>query len=222
MKRVLGHLRQIAVETRCAVSVAYHTRKMNGGEVTADDGRGASSITGLCRDVRVLNCMSREEAEAVGIPADHRRRYISYVSDKANAALPPEKKNWFQMLSVDMENAKGEDASESIGVAVPFSYEDAKPKVSGRDLLRCQQALQDAYDAGNPGRQSYKAGDWAGHIIAKELGLDADVGSPERPIVTKLLKDWLRNGALIVDDDWTDKDHKRRPVIVVGQWAVVE
>jgi RecA-family ATPase len=60
----------IARMCSCAVELAHHIRKPASGstaEITVDDARGAGSLKDAGRSVRVLNTMSKEEAETVGI-----------------------------------------------------------------------------------------------------------------------------------------------------------
>ena len=54
----------------CAVEVAHHIRKPASGstaEITVDDARGAGALRDAGRSLRVLNVMSKEEAETVAI-----------------------------------------------------------------------------------------------------------------------------------------------------------
>jgi AAA domain len=66
----------IARACKVAVEIAHHIRKPSSGstsEITVDDARGAGSLKDAGRSMRVLNAMSKEEAEAVCIKPDVRR-----------------------------------------------------------------------------------------------------------------------------------------------------
>jgi hypothetical protein len=57
---VLTILRDLAHSTNSAVEVAHHFRKLNGDEANVDAIRGASSLSGACRSVRIVSAMNKE------------------------------------------------------------------------------------------------------------------------------------------------------------------
>ncbi len=78
---------RIARTCNSAVELAHHIRKPSSGstsEITVDDARGAGSLKDAGRSVRVLNVMSKEDAENVGIRSDGRRSYFRADAGKAN------------------------------------------------------------------------------------------------------------------------------------------
>ncbi len=56
----------IVEETGCAIDLNHHARKMGGGEVTVEDGRGASALLAAVRSARSVNTMTRDEADTAG------------------------------------------------------------------------------------------------------------------------------------------------------------
>jgi RecA-family ATPase len=56
----------IAEETGCAIDLSHHARKTGGGEVTVEDGRGASALLAAVRSARSVNTMTRDEADTAG------------------------------------------------------------------------------------------------------------------------------------------------------------
>lgn len=60
----------------CAIETIHHVRKGNGAELTVEDARGASSLIGAARSVRVLNPMTVGEATKADINQNERRLYF--------------------------------------------------------------------------------------------------------------------------------------------------
>jgi RecA-family ATPase len=84
---------RIARTCNCAVEVAHHIRKPSSGstaEITVDDARGAGALKDAGRSVRVLNVMSKEEAETISIKPAQRRCYFHIDDGKANMKPPAE------------------------------------------------------------------------------------------------------------------------------------
>lgn len=187
----------------CAINLVHHVRKTNGAEVTAESSRGAVSLIGAARSVVVYNRMSKEEAEAAGVPATERGFYFRTQNDKANLA-PPESADWFRMNNVDLPNG------DSVGVACPWQWPDAFDGISTRDLY----AVQLAIDGGEWG-ESVQAKEWAGHAVADALGLNAE---KDKGRIKSLLRTWIANKALVVERRPTPKG-RDKPFIVVGSWV---
>jgi hypothetical protein len=125
MAQVLGALRSIAQAENCAIEVAQHTRKHPAGttgDYTGADGRGAGSVRDAARSQRVLNIMSKEEAERNCIPEHERRLYVRIDIDKANNS-PPQAAAWLRIANVSLPNG------DEVGVVEPWSY----PGASGPD-----------------------------------------------------------------------------------------
>lgn len=102
---VMTILRNVAHQAQCALEVAHHLRKLNGEEATVDAIRGAGSIVGACRSVRLVAGMTREEAERYGIPEEDRRAYLWLQNGKANMLPPTHARHWLRMEGVDLGNA---------------------------------------------------------------------------------------------------------------------
>jgi hypothetical protein len=48
------------------IDLSHHARKTGGGEVTVEDGRGASALLAAVRSARSVNTMTRDEADTAG------------------------------------------------------------------------------------------------------------------------------------------------------------
>jgi hypothetical protein len=206
-------LGRIAGAANCAIECVHHTRKNNGAEITAEDGRGASALVAAARSVRVLNRMSEAEAAKAGVAAEERRSYFRSEIDKANLA-PAAKATWYRMASVPLGNGSGGgvDDQDYITVATPWAWPDVFEGVSTADL----RAVQAAISAGR-WRENSQATDWAGKAVAQVLNLDP-TNTAHKAKINALLKTWIVSGALVVVEG-RDARHEVRSFIEVGTAA---
>jgi hypothetical protein len=200
----------LAEQGNCAVELVHHVRKLGDGEATVESARGAIAFVAGCRDVRVLNVMTKEEGTRAGI--QNNRLYFRTYSGKANLAPPMDKSEWFELKSVDLENGPP-GLSDHVQVVVRWQWPDAFEGLSSRDLLAVQKRI-----AAGDWRESEQAADWAGKAVAEVLRFDLS-SAPLKSKVKALLKSWLASGALRVVRR-NDRDRKERPFIEVGQWAL--
>jgi hypothetical protein len=109
---------------------------------------------------------------------------------------------------VSLGNAEG--GGDSMPVVVPWTPPEAFEGVSVADLAAVQRRL-----GSGEWRSSDQTDDWAGYAVAEVMCLD--VGKPHnKKRIKKLLKTWIENGALRIENR---KDHTRqpRPFVVVGR-----
>jgi hypothetical protein len=201
---------QIADWGNAAVDLAHHTRKSGDAELNAESARGGSALVDACRSVRVINRMTKEEAERAGI--SNPRLYFRVLVDKLNLAPPPEKSDWYRLESIDLGNgALG--PSDLVGVVTPWKWPDPFDGMSVKDLYAVQKRI-----AAGEWRESAQAKNWAGVAVAEHLNLDPrDKFAKAR--CRSLLKQWLGSGALLVVRK-PDESRHERAFIEVGQWAV--
>lgn len=123
MQRVVETLTAIAADLRIAVLVSHHTTKppMAGtdsfaGNVNAI--RGASAVKDGSRISLTLFGMGVKDGDRLGIPKEHRHRYVRLDDAKANLHLASPFAEWFFKESVQV----GED---SMGVLRPVQLKEA-------------------------------------------------------------------------------------------------
>jgi len=117
MAQVVEAFEQIADATNTCIELSHHTRKPapgSRGELTADDSRGASAAPDAARSVRVLNRMTKEEAEPLGIEPDDRRQYLRVARDKTNM-IRADKARWIHLADVPVPNGDSVQAAEAWG-----------------------------------------------------------------------------------------------------------
>lgn len=199
---------RLADRCNCAIELVHHTRKTGGQEATSEDGRGSSALLGAARSGRVLNKMSDETKEQAGVK-DDTSTIFGIDRDKANLA-PAGARQWVRMVSVDLGQG------DTVGVPEVWEWPDAFAGIKPKDLLNVQNEIERRCLANRHPRSSDKAGgDWVGHIVAEFLSLDA---TDDKRRIVKIINDWIKSGAL-KKDEIEDEHRKKRPVILVGEWA---
>jgi hypothetical protein len=199
----------IAQKTNTSIELVHHTRKTNGAETTAEDGRGASSLLFAARAARVLNVMSKEEAERAGV--DRPRAYFRVDNGKANLSPPPEKTAWFNFIGVDLENSPT-GPGDNIGVVTPWTWPSSLDGLQVADLLKVQQKIASA-----DWRKDERSPAWVGYAVAEALSLNIDAPGVQ-PRIKGMIKTWIASDALRQVTK-PDEHRKPKPFIEVGNWT---
>ena len=204
----------IADATACAIELVHHVRKTGSNEITVEDGRGAVAMLAGVRSARVLNPMTKEEAQEIGgdiVPREHFR----VTNGKANLAPPPEASQWFRLHSVDLGNGDPRDLADTgdrVAVVAPWEYPGAFSDVTTADLKAVQTTIAAKRWRANP-----QSPEWAGHAIADVLRLDvSDIQAQTK--VKKLLGVWTKNG-MFREVEGLDENRKKKRFVEVGTWA---
>src|SRR5690606_33940164 len=116
----------VAERANVAVHLAHHAVKARGREVEAMDFRGGGASLAKLRHLRVLNRMSPPEIEMARIDPKSAWRHIRSDDDGKPNLVPPAGASWYQMVSVDLENADvkrdGLEHAESDVIGVPVQW----------------------------------------------------------------------------------------------------
>jgi AAA domain len=115
MDQIIREFARIAHITGCSIDAVHHTRKPAPGqeELSVYDSRGAGAIINAVRSARVLNGMSRAEAEGAGIDEADRRLHFRIDIGKANMA-PPTASKWYKLVGVELPN------DDNVGIATSW------------------------------------------------------------------------------------------------------
>ncbi|MBN9435568.1 MAG: AAA family ATPase [Bosea sp.] len=205
----------IAERCDCAIELVHHVRKSASGAegYTVEDARGGSSLIGAVRSARVLNAMTKEEAERANIEPECRRLHFRVDDGKANMAPPMEKAAWFQMVSVGLGNGRGAEPEDNVGVATAWEMPGVFDDVTLADLDKVIAIVR-----GDPAyRQDSRSGNWVGYVVADVLGLDAE-RKTDREKINRLLQTWLNSGALKTERR-LDAQRRMRAFIIPGEAA---
>lgn len=205
----------IAERGNCGVELIHHVRKggSGSGEYQVDDARGAVAMTAAVRSARVLNVMSKDEADKAGINPGERRLHFRIDSGKANLAPPPEKSEWRKLVGVSLGNDRGGRPADNVQVVTTWCWPDDRGDVSVHDLIELQRRIS----KGNY-RQDPRAADWVGNLVAEGLGFDLKDRSAKASIRV-LLQSWIVSGALR-EVERRDEKRRTRRFVEVGIWAI--
>lgn len=202
---------KIAEACNCSFDLVHHVRKNGGGEISIEDGRGAISLIQASRSARVLNVMTRDEASRARV--EKPREFFRADNGKANLAPPPDKSDWYRLVSVPLGNGDADyPFGDHIQVVTPWQWPSALEGVTVSDLRAAQTAVADG-----KWRKDVQSPDWVGIAIAGALKLDAD-NPADKEKIKSLLKTWIANKMFVEALDRDDKG-KMRPFVRVGTWA---
>jgi hypothetical protein len=202
----------IAERQNCAGGLVHHVRKGGGNNsYTVEDARGAGALINSCRNVRVLNVMTKDEGKRAGV--ERHRSYFRIDNGKANLAPPSEESEWRKIVSVDLGNAAGDCPADHIGVVTPWLWPDPLANLTEDDLYAAQKAVSE----NGPWRKDSQAKNWVGKAIAQALNLDTDTDT-DRATVKGALKCWT-DDKRFREVEREDEHRKKRWFVEVGVWV---
>jgi hypothetical protein len=202
----------VADRTGCAIDLVHHSRKLNGADADIDAARGGSAIAGAVRAARVLNAMSKEAAEALGIPERDRRTYVRVDDAKANLA-PPSSARWFKLSSEPLGNGTDDRPQDFVAVAETWTPPDMMDGICLADLLSVQKAID-----GQAFAENIQSSRWVGHEVGRVLGLNS-AADPDKRRIKAAVKAWIASGALVTDAIYDAGKGRDVRIVNVGEWA---
>jgi hypothetical protein len=136
MDHIVRRFARLADVHDCAIELSHHVRKLAQGsaEYTAEDLRGASAIRDAVRALRILNLMSKPDADAAGLDEFERLTRFRIDRGKGNNSAPARSATWRQFVSVRLPN--GDD----VGVVVPWDFPGAGGAPSDEKTAADRQA----------------------------------------------------------------------------------
>lgn len=158
---VMKALAGVADVTGCAIDLVHHVtkgRSSGNSDVTVGDGRGASAFLDRVRSARVLNRMSSEEAEQLGldVASGAHLDFFRIEQGKSNLSARSLKAAWRRMVSIDLGNGSDDYPADRVGVPVRWApdatAEARRPRVrltAGQKVI--MRALVLGIEAGQGG-----------------------------------------------------------------------
>ncbi|WP_064696081.1 AAA family ATPase [Rhizobium aegyptiacum] len=194
IQRVAKQWRRIADEGNCAVELIHHVTK-GAGEVTADSGRGGGALKDAARSVRVMNPMTKEEAEKAGLETE--RGYFRVDFGKVNKIAGDAKSQWRRFVSVPLMNGKGlVKKGDEVGVVEAWRWPSANEVVA--DISEEQLFMLKKKIGGLDCRDNIQSLQWAGYQVAQALGINiADAAEKRR--VHRMLEAWKKEGHFAIE-----------------------
>ncbi len=204
---------RVAQATGCAIVLVHHSVKMRGEIVTADSARGAGALNNAARMTLVLNRMTPEQAESWGIEFGQAARFFNVADDKHNLSAA-EAADWFQIVSVDLDNGTETHPSDNVGVVTQWKPPRALDGVEVAHLYEVQRVLS----LGTYWRDQQSKTNWAGDVVGNIVGIDS-VKAEGKKRINGILNTWLTSGALKVEMTRDDDKRKTREAVTVGRWV---
>jgi hypothetical protein len=205
LKDALGSL---AKATNSAGEIFHHPGKPKPGqETTVEDGRGASAIIWAVRSARVLNFMTPEEANKIGIAETDRRRHIRITNGKANMG-PVGASTW---IRIELEPLPNGDEIACGSLWTPPNPFDG---VTAEDAKVAQRLSK-----GGAFRADVQSPQWFGWELAKHLKINVKHGAENAPKdmarIKEIIKTWVKNKVLEIDKREDDR-RREKSFIVPG------
>lgn len=201
MQRVAKAWTEVADRANCCVEVVHHIVK-NAGEATADSARGGGALKDKTRGMRVINAMTRGEADKAGV--EDPSAYFRIDHGKVNL-IASGRSAWRRFASVSLGNGKGIiKTGDEIGVAEPWQWPAADVLAERAAEARAAVVADIPEEllaglkvrlASSDYKQSVQAKNWAGCLVAEIFGLDA---SADREQIKDMLAAWIDAGELKV------------------------
>lgn len=208
---------QIADYTNCAVDVVHHLKKLADREATVEDARGAVSLIGAARSVRVLNRMSDEQAIRAGIAPKERFSYFWIHHGKVNLTKMDNSEHWRKLESVSLGNGatnplrRMSEPHDTAGVVTEWLW-PSKEEIaeSVPDDVRRGVLVK----LGNQNyRESAQSEDWAGYVLAEAMGMSLETGkamTADKRKVKAVIDAWIENGILAIVNEPDPKHIDRK------------
>jgi hypothetical protein len=204
MDAMVKRLSLICTHQHCAIELAHHVRKPDSkqAEITVYDARGAGAIINAVRDCRVVNVMSKEEAQQLKPPPEKPASYLRIDSGKRNMA-PPEHARWMHLISVPLVSG------DNVGALEPFEFKPQETDEADEAWVISTIAASKDY------RVDSRSPDWFGIAVATHFNRGYQTKG-DVIWINKQLKKWLmpdpprRPKPLIKKVERDDAQHRPR------------
>ncbi|HEV7246784.1 MAG TPA: AAA family ATPase [Shinella sp.] len=207
MQRVAKAWLEVSDRGNCCVEVIHHVVK-NSGEVTADSARGGGALKDKTRGMRVINAMTREEADKAGL--DTPDGYFRIDNGKVNLVASG-RSEWRRFANVPLMNGSGLlDRGDEIGVVEAWRWPAAADAVAGvsEEALHAIKRKINGSDC----RDNVQSSQWAGYKVAEALQMNMADPS-EKKEVRRMLEAWKRQGHFTIEQR-PDYKGVERPCLV--------
>lgn len=210
IEAVVRQWMRVAEEAQCAIELVHHVRKGNGqNETTVEDARGAGALLAKVRSARVLNGMTKTEAQDIGIEEKERFSFFRIDNGKSNLMPRGDSATWRRMVGVPLGN-RVDAMEDNIGVPTQWQRPDVLADLKDHHRQAVVAAVRSA-----EWRDDIRAGNWVGHAVAGAMALDLD-DPKDKNTVKQVIRLWLRTGVLKAIQG-TDSHRKIRTFIIAPE-----
>lgn len=208
---------QIADRTNCAIDIVHHLRKLADREATVEDARGAVSLIGAARSVRVLNRMSAVQAKEAGLQERDRFGYFNINYGKSNLTPLSHKLSWRHLESIALGNGgRGFNQAQDFAPVVTEWKWPNSEEVAGGLSADEREHIVTLLDNGSY-KEARNAKDWAGYAVAYALGLDKEDDGDKRK-AGAVLKAMMDEGMLVLSEERDPVQRKNTKFIRSTTW----
>tara|TARA_Y100001973_G_C5208904_1_gene343820 strand:- start:12372 stop:14234 length:1863 start_codon:yes stop_codon:yes gene_type:complete len=201
-KEVAKRLSHLAEKAKMSIEIVHHTRKLNGNMADVDSVRGGSALIAAVRSARLLNLMSRDEADKAGLETNLHHFKMEDAKNNLSASLL--QANWYERVSVALDN------TDEVGVVKCWKFPDAFSDVTLQQARKLQFKIDDCKP-----RLHHSADNWVGKIIAEELELNVEDKFDKAKIIT-IIKGWIKTKVLEVQEENNSRSGRSTKIVIRG------
>lgn len=207
IEAVVRQWMRVAEEGSCSIELVHHVRKGNGqNETTVDDARGAGALLAKVRSARVLNGMTKTEAQEIGVDEKERFGFFRIDNGKANLSPRGEGSTWRRMIGVPLGN-RVDAMEDEVGVPTAWVKPDALAMLKDSHRVAAVRLVQSG-----EWREDIRASNWVGHAVAAAMELDLE-DPKDKNTVKKVVHLWTRTGVFKVIQG-TDAQRKIKAFVI--------
>lgn len=207
IEAVVKQWMRVADEARCSIELIHHVRKGNGtNETTVEDARGAIALIAKVRSARVLNGMSKSEAQDIGVEEKERFGFFKMETGKANLAPRSGMAVWRRMVGVPLGN-RVDALEDTVGVPVAWVKPDVLEVLKDHHRVAAVRMVQSG-----EWREDIRASNWVGHAVAAAMELDLD-NPKDKHTVKSVVRLWCKTGVFQVIQQ-PDQQRKMKAFII--------
>ncbi len=185
--------RRVARKTGCAILLVHHVRK-GAGEGGIDAARGAKGLTDSARVGLLMQAMTEEEADKVGIPKEERHGYVRVDDGKVNLSPRVEKARWFTLSQVELHNSTEQyPHGDKVAAIVPWEPPKLFSQITPDQITEVLDVIQQGPEPGilYGGTRRGSSSRWAGDALKRVC----DVSDKQ---AQAMLDAWMASGLLFL------------------------
>lgn len=198
-------LTRIAEQRSVALLVLHHFRKGAAIAGDMDAARGAKALIDASRISYTLLPMSNEDATAMGVSEEERRRIVRLDDGKINTVLADPNARWYRLASVNIGNGTAEYPN---GDNVQAIEHWNPPKTWGEMSCDLLNRILDEIEKGMSDGERYSAAPSAKKRAAWSI-VQMHAPNKTEPQCREIIKTWLKTGVLLKEDYDSPKEHKK-------------
>jgi hypothetical protein len=166
MSALVEVFEDIADSANCAISLWHHNRKANGSEPSKDSARGASAIVDACRKARMLEKMTKAEADKLGLPKEQAGFFLKEYDGKLNFSPPIDKVKWFELHNIEIKNAGRGLLGDEVGAISSWTPTQVRGSLTEDQFAQIKRGLSE-----HSYREDVRAEMWVGKLIGRIFGI---------------------------------------------------